>query len=213
MQETIAFPEPLTDKYRPARIEDFAGLDKQRRILARFAANPYPSAWLFTGASGTGKSSMALAVANEIGAEIIHVPAKECDLQRVQEIARQCSYVPMQGPKGFWAVIVDEIDSASEGAMLAWLSKLDATAPLGNAVTIFTSNGIERLEKRFLSRCRVLEFSTYGMSNSICDFLQRVWDSEVDSPTERPNFARLVKDCQSNIRDCMNKLELEIMGA
>ena len=213
MQDSFAFPVPLTDKYRPTRIADFAGLDKPKKLLSRFAANPYTSAWLFVGASGCGKTSMALALAAEIGAEVQHVPAKEMDLARVQEIARICNFIPMSGPSGFHMVIVDEVDAMSEGAALAWLSRLDAAAPLPNTIVCFTCNGIDRLEKRFLSRCRVLEFSSYGMSTAIAELLQRIWDAETDNPVDRPNFARVAKDSGNNVRDALMSLELEIMAA
>ena len=63
MSATFAFPQQLAEKYRPLRIAEFAGLEKQRKILSKLAANPYPSAWLFVGPPGIGKTSMALAVA------------------------------------------------------------------------------------------------------------------------------------------------------
>ena len=52
---TFAFPQSLSEKYRPKSIADFVGLDKPKRIVAKFAAQPYPSAWLFVGPSGWAK--------------------------------------------------------------------------------------------------------------------------------------------------------------
>lgn len=75
-QTAFAFPQPLAEKYRPTRIADFVGLDKAKRILSKLAANPYPSAWLFLGPSGTGKTTMALALAAEMPAELHHIPAQ-----------------------------------------------------------------------------------------------------------------------------------------
>jgi hypothetical protein len=49
MSATFAFPMPLSEKYRPRTVADFVGLDKPKRILSKFAANPYQSAWLFVG--------------------------------------------------------------------------------------------------------------------------------------------------------------------
>ena len=63
-------------------------------------------------------------------------------------------------------------------AQLALLSKLDATAFPPNTIFIFTCNGTARLEPRFLSRCRTVEFSSYGMASEITAFLNRVWHSE-----------------------------------
>jgi ATPase family protein associated with various cellular activities (AAA) len=94
MQSGLAFPQPLAEKYRPLRIADFVGLEKTKRIITKLAANPYPSAWLFLGPSGTGKTTMALALAAEIPAELHHIPAKECSLEAVQEVCRRCHYSP-----------------------------------------------------------------------------------------------------------------------
>ncbi len=44
---TFAFPQSLSEKNRPKALVDFIGLDKPKRILAKFAAQPYPSARLF----------------------------------------------------------------------------------------------------------------------------------------------------------------------
>jgi replication-associated recombination protein RarA len=64
MQIEIGFPQPLSEKYRPKRIAEFVGLEKPKRIALKLAANPYPSAWLFVGPSGTGKTTLALSIAD-----------------------------------------------------------------------------------------------------------------------------------------------------
>src|SRR5258708_18289973 len=60
-QAGLAFPAALAEKYRPHSFAEFVGLDKPKRILSKFADAPYPSAWLFVGSSGTGKTSRSLA--------------------------------------------------------------------------------------------------------------------------------------------------------
>jgi len=216
-QIAFDFPQPLSEKYRPHRIEDFAGLDKAKKIMAKFAANPYPSAWLFVGPSGTGKTSMGLALAAEIPAELHHIPAKECTLETVQEVCRRCYYSPRQPDDWkavrFHLVLVDEADQMSPAAQLAFLSKLDATALPPSTIFVFTCNATDYLEKRFLSRCRSIEFSSYGMGSEIAGLLATIWDREIANPLERPNFARIVKESCNNVRDALMSLELEIMAA
>jgi len=68
------------------------------------------------------------------------------------------------------------------------------------------------LEKRFLSRCRTIELSSYGMASEIVDLLTAIWDKETDSQ-ERPNFQRIAKDSCNNFRDALMSLEVEILAA
>jgi replication-associated recombination protein RarA len=76
----VAFPMPLAEKYRPRVISDFVGLEKPKRILRKFAANPYQSAWLFASPPGTGKTTMALALAEMLKAEVHHIPSQQCNV-------------------------------------------------------------------------------------------------------------------------------------
>src|ERR1700726_1235446 len=172
----FAFPQSLAEKYRPRTIAEFVGLEKPKKILAKFASAPYPSAWLFVGPPGVGKTSMALALAAEIGAEVHHIPSQKCNAQAIEDVCRMCAYVPLAG--GFHLVIVDEADKMTPAAQLALLSKLDATAQSPNTIWIFTCNETGSLEPRFLSRCRVIEFSSYGMAGEIAEYLDKVWRAE-----------------------------------
>jgi replication-associated recombination protein RarA len=217
-QDSFTFPEPLTEKYRPRTIQEFVGLEKPKKVMEKLIERPFASAWFFLGPSGTGKSTFAQAIAEQMPAELHHIPSKECTLESVKEIARICQYCPRMLDN--WTrkcqmhlVLVDEADQMSYPAQLAFLSLLDSTAPLPNTVIIFTGNDTANLEPRFMSRCRVLEFSSYGMSTGLADLLQRIWDSETDNPTERPNFARIVKDNANNARGALMSLETEIMSA
>lgn len=210
-QQSLAFPQSLSEKYRPARIADFIGLEKPRKILAKLVENPFASAWLFVGPSGTGKTSIALALAAEIGAELIHILSQHCTVAELEDSLRMTQYVPMAG-KAFWLVLVDEADQMTDKAQLALLSKLDATGMRDNVIWIFTCNATDRLEARFLSRCRVLEFSSYGLNGNLVSLLRRVWQAESNGAPE-PNLERLSRDAHNNVREALMRLELELMSA
>lgn len=211
-QTGFNYPAPLTEKYRPARIQDFAGLDKVKKILTRFATNPRPIPFLFVGPSGTGKSTMAVALGTEIGAELHHVPSQECTVSNIEDIVRRCHYVPMAG-KRMHLILVDEADQMSPAAQLYLLSKLDSMAPVPNTVWVFTCNAVDRFQDRFLSRTMRLDFSSYGMSTEASELLQRVWFAEGGTTVNAPNFARIVKDSSNNVRESLMRLESEILAA
>ncbi len=211
----FAFPQPLAERYQPQTVAEFVGLEKPKRILENFCANPYPSAWLFCGPSGTGKTSMALAMCRAVAGELHHIPSQSCDLGTVKAVTDRCHYYPRvfetAQPGRFHFVLVDEADRMSYAAQLAFLSKLDATAFPPNTIFAFTCNTVESLEARFLSRCRRVDFSNYGLSEGISGLLQRIWDAETGSQ-DKPNFARLAKDSANNVRDALMALEVELLN-
>jgi replication-associated recombination protein RarA len=206
-QTSLAYPAPLADKYRPQRITSFLGLDKPKKILSKFAGNPHAAAFLFSGPSGTGKTTLALALCNEIQGELIHIPSQHCTVSELEDALSRTQYVPMTG-KRFWFVLCDEADQMTEKAQLALLSKLDSTGRLGNTVFVFTCNDTERLEKRFLSRCLAVEFSSYGLNGNLIAFLREVWLAEGGTEENAPNFSRIV--C-GNVRESLMRLECALL--
>jgi replication factor C small subunit len=209
MSANLLFPMPLAEKYRPRVIADFVGLDKPKRILAKFAANPYQSAWIFIGPPGTGKTTMALALAETLRAEVHHIPSQQCNVAAVEDVIRQCWYVPVSG--GFHLVLVDEADKMSNAAQLHFLSKLDATAFPPQTIFVFTCNTTDGLEARFLSRTRQIEFSSYGLAAEATRLLESIWQREANGGSA-PNCARIVKESSNNIRDSLMCLEIELLA-
>jgi len=218
-QTGFEFPQPLTEKYRPTQIAEFVGLDKVKRGMTRFVANPSALNFLYLGKSGTGKTAMAFAVANAIPAEIHHLASKECTLEALQTLVKQCHYMPRMfndwTPCKWHCWIIDEADQMSPAAMIAMLSILDGTNRPPNTIIILTANDDSNLNPdgsgRFMSRLVKFDFSNYGISSEVTDLLQRVWLRETSNPVETPNFQRIVKDSQNNVRASLMALETEIM--
>lgn len=209
-QGGFAFPASLSEKYRPHRMADFVGLDKAKKVLSKFADAPFPNAaFLFVGPSGTGKTTMGLALCEAIRGELHHIPSQSCNVATLDDVVRQCHYVPRSNT--LHVVLVDEADQMSTAAQLAFLSKLDGTAFPPQTVFIFTANDTERLQPRFLSRCMTLQFSSHGMATDAATLLESIWRREApDAPC--PNFARLVKDSGNNLRDAVNSLQVELLA-
>lgn len=200
--------QPLVEKYKPMTI-GFAGLDRPRAILSRLAADPYPSAWLLLGPSGLGKTTMALAIARQIGGEVHHIPSRQCDLETVARVTAGCHYAPMFGEK--WHVIlVDEADQMTRPAQLAFLSKLDTTAAPPNTIFLFTANSTKLLEDRFVSRCRAVKFSHDGLLEPVCKLLAKIWKAE--TAARAPDFAAIVRAAGFNVRQAIMNLELEMIA-
>jgi replication-associated recombination protein RarA len=210
-QAGIQFPASLSEKYRPHALQDFVGLEKPRKVLSKFADSPFPNAaFLFVGPSGTGKTSMALALCEAIGGELHHIPSQSCNVSTVEEVTRMCHYVPRNNT--LHIVLVDEADQMTPQAQLAFLSKLDGTAFPPQTVFIFTANDTERLQDRFLSRCMTLQFSSHGLAKEIAGLLESVWVAEAGESTDKPNFLRMAQDSRNNVRNAVNSLQVELLA-
>jgi replication-associated recombination protein RarA len=209
MKAMSEFAQPLAIKYQPKRIADFIGIKDAKAAVAGFARRPRTVPLLFKGPSGTGKTTMAQALAEEIGAELIHIPSQHCTVAELEQSINMTMYFPMSGKK-CWMVLVDEADQMTDKAQLALLSKLDSTGMREGVIFVFTCNDIDRFEPRFLSRCMQIDFSSYGMAAEITAYLEKVWHAEGGNGNG-PDFTRLAKDTRNNVRDCLMRLEVSLL--
>ena len=201
-------PPNLSEKYRPENIAGFAGLERPRALLSALAENPYSSAWLLVGPSGVGKTTMVLALHNQVGGSLHHIPSRKCDMATVAEVIRSCQYTPMIGR--WHIVLVDEADKMTLPAQLSFLSVLDATAAPPETIFFFTANSTKALEDRFRSRCRMVRFTTDGLAVPAETLLARIWRKETKA--KPPDFGVILREAGCNIRTALMALETEMIA-
>lgn len=139
---------------------------------AKFKADktlpPLQRRYLFTGDAGTGKTSLAMAVASDITGNSVQSILDKCSMnvewingqswsvEMVRQWAIDGHYLPLYGDR--LVKLIDEIDSISPAAANEALSYLDGLP--GHVMLIATTNKpITALPERFQSRFKVHQFT------------------------------------------------------
>ena len=209
--ETFALSETeaLTDKYRPRSTSEYAGLEDAKKIAAKLAAKPRNAYIIFRGKSGVGKTTFAVAMANEVGAQIHHIRSQDCNVETLERTYKNCFYAPADG-KNFHMILIDEADLMSKASRDSLLSMTDGTRPAPNTIIVMTTNDDEKFEGRFVSRFKIINFSSQGLAPEAAKLLERIWLREAPATAPAPNFARIVKDSNTNVRAALMALEVEL---
>lgn len=153
--------KPITERYRPRTLDALYGQSYIRAELAAFLASPYPAAMIFAGDTGTGKSSAALALANDLDchpSEFIEIRSGQADGETLESLSLILSYSPMSS--GWRVVVFTEADMMTPKAERLFLSLLE-TIP-ARTLVVFTTNRPEWFDgrPRLRDRCEVYRFAS-----------------------------------------------------
>jgi hypothetical protein len=187
-------PVTLTEKHRPRDLASVVGQGEVVFRLETFLEAPYSGAFLFVGPTGVGKTTVAMAVAAELGAceygGLFIIKSGMQDAEAVEGVLKDLRYTPMMG-SGWKVVIVDEADYMSVKAAQLWLSSLEDLPP--KSVVVFTTNNPDKFKDRFIDRCERLDFACQaaehaGDAQALAD---RVWQAETGSLHGCPNVQHI----------------------
>jgi len=146
------------EKYRPKTIDDCVLPESLKTTFKQFIAQGEIPSFLFTGTAGVGKTTVAKALCNEIGAEYIMINGSDegrtIDTLRFT-IKNFASTVSLTDAKK--VIIIDEADymnpTSVQPALRSFIEEFS-----NNCRFIFTCNFKNRIIEPLHSRCAVIDF-------------------------------------------------------
>lgn len=189
----------LARRYRPQRFEDVVGQEPVAKALVNaLQSNRVAHAYLFTGARGVGKTSMARILAKALNCEKgpTAEPCNQCDICRAITDGSDLDVVEIDGASNrqiddirelrqnvrvkagrarYRIYIIDEVHMLTKEAFNALLKTLEEPPP--HVKFIFATTDVQKVPVTILSRCQRFDFAGIGVPQ-IIERLKGVVESE-----------------------------------
>jgi replication-associated recombination protein RarA len=96
-QHDIAFPLSPAEKYRPQSLTQFTGLVEAKKVFTALLKAPRPCNLMLVGPPGTGKTTMALAFAEQLPGTLHHISSQKADVAAIDRLWDDCQFCPTRG--------------------------------------------------------------------------------------------------------------------
>lgn len=168
----------LYRRYRPEKFGDVVGQDHIVKVLeGALKLGNISHAYLFSGARGTGKTSVARILAREIGThgpDLVEMDAaSNRGIDDVREIRESVNTLPFESK--YKVYIIDETHMLTKEAWNAFLKTLEE--PPKHVVFIFATTELEKVPETVISRCQTFRFKQPNQA-TLKDFVLAVTKKE-----------------------------------
>ena len=200
------------EKYRPSAVKDCILPDTTRQVFQGFVEQGELPNLLLSGTAGVGKTTIAKAMCDEIGASYIVINGSDEGrfLDTVRNRVRQfATTVSLTSGASHKVVIIDEADNTTNDVQLSLRTAVEEFH--GNCRFIFTCNFINKIIEPLHSRCTVVDFrikpeQATQLQGEFFKRLRSILTSEKVEYDDRvlaklikryyPDWRRLINECQ-----------------
>jgi len=209
----------LYEKYRPRRLQQVIGQPKvvgQIRALMQRRTWDRDALWI-EGPSGTGKTTIAEAVAREVGAltsskecwSYIEMDGDKCVVDEVRAMDAEAHAAGLFADQ--WRVfVINEAHAMAPKAVQAWLTLLERLPR--RWLVIFTTTQSRGglfgdFGGPFASRCKCFRLTNQALAPTFARFACRIAGREGYNGRPQADYLRLVKECRNNMREVLQRIE------
>jgi DNA polymerase III delta prime subunit len=202
----------FVEKYRPQVIEDCILPDETKKTFKEFVEKGEIPNLLLAGPPGIGKTTIAKALCNELGADyyVINGSDEGRFLDTVRNQAKNfASTVSLTGSSKHKVIIIDEADNTGNDVQLLLRANIEAF--YSNCRFIFTCNYKNKIIEPLHSRCAVIDFTIKGkqrtqLAGNFFKRLQSILDQEKIEYDQKV-VAELVSKHFPDFRRVLNEIQ------
>jgi len=205
----------LTETYRPKTLDDIAGQEKAVKLLQNWGKTADRGALIFHGPSGSGKTSAAYALARAVGVDpngpdFARIEPSECSVSTVRELDSKL-HISAWGASGWRVWLIDEAHTMSAQARNRLLSLLENLPRKRLIILTTTEEEVFKNDPILFSRLLRVAFCKPHIDH-ITALLKGIALAETGNGAALP-YERIIRDNRSNIRACIQALEVELLSA
>lgn len=203
-------------KYRPQTVEDCVLPASTKKLAQDLVAKGEVPNMIFSGGPGMGKTTLAFALANDIGCDSLYINASvdngiDTLRYKIQTFASTMSLEGNDKPK---IVILDEADGLTPAMQAGLKSFIEAFSE--NCRFIFTANNKHKLIEPIHSRCNHIDFALNpadkpAIATAILKRCLSILDAE-GIKYDKAAVAALVKKNFPDFRRTLNDLQRYSVG-
>jgi len=205
----------LFEKYRPTSFDDVLGQDKAIGKVKLLLERGWGGrAWWISGASGTGKTTIARIIAAQKADELYINEFDSADQLSVSEIDRieqDMSYGAFG--KGGKAFVINEAHGLRKPVIRRLLGLLERIPDHVCFIFTTTKQGESSLfddqidANPLLSRCAKIELTNQGLANVFAEHCQTIAKTENLNGKALQAYVRLAQKCKNNCRQMLMAIE------
>jgi DNA polymerase III delta prime subunit len=201
------------EKYRPKKIEDCILSQDIKETFSQFLSQKEIPNLLLSGTAGTGKTTVARALCEELGADYIIIngsdEGRQIDTLR-HKIKNFASTVSLTETSNHKVVIIDEADYMNADSVQPALRNFIETF-YNNCRFIFTCNYKNKIIPALHSRCTVIDFTIKNGQKvkTAKSFMERMSNLLTDENIEfdKKVLAELIQKYYPDFRRTINELQ------